>query len=355
MGRTADGSATRGWNGVRDDGGRRGRRSSVQAHDDARDDVSGGRADGRNVNGLERSISVVAGGALAAYALKRKDWTGLALGLLGGALVERGVSGHCAVYESLGVTTADRDGAVHAARGAEGAHDRPVQQHGRSATVDASKSQRVDRSVTIFGRSRSEIYAYWRQLENLPRIFQHLESVTEHDAKRSTWVAKAPAGRTVTWDAEIVTETRDERLSWKSLPGARVPNAGSVLFRDAPGGRGVEVHVELEYEPPAGKIGVAVARLFGEEPDIQVREDLRRYKALVETGELPVSENPGQGKRARKTEFNAQVSRGDTGADLGDLQRRAPEEAHEPQHVPQPADAERGINTTEPASWEART
>jgi uncharacterized membrane protein len=126
-----------------------------------------------------------------------------------------------------------------------------------------------------------------------------------------------------------------------------------VTFRDLPAGRGCEIKVVLDYEPPAGKLGVAVARLFGEEPSIQVREDLRRYKALVEAGELPVSENPGQGARARTAEFNAMVSRGNTGADLGGFQERASAEAHEPQHVPQPADAERGINTTEPATWEA--
>jgi hypothetical protein len=118
-----------------------------------------------------------------------------------------------------------------------------------------------------------------------------------------------------------------------------------VNFRAAPGGRGTEIKVSLEYEPPAGKLGAAVARLFGEEPSIQVREDLRRFKALQEAGEIPVSENPGQGKRARKT-FDASVNRGDTGGDVRGLQRRAAGDAHQPRHQPPPGDDARGRNST---------
>jgi uncharacterized membrane protein len=299
-----------------------------------------------NVNGVERALSVLGGGALALLATRRRDWTAIAYGLAGGALVERGVSGRCGVYGALGLTSAGdsdaREGRVPLER-----------QRGRAATVDASKSVKIERAMTIYGRTPDELFAYWRRLENLPRIFAHLESVTEYDAKRSRWVAKAPAGQTVTWDAEIVHEQAGEIIGWKSLPGARVPNAGSVHFRPAPGDRGTEIRVSLEYEPPAGKVGVAIARLFGEEPAIQVREDLRRYKALMEAGELPVSENPGQGRRARE-EFDARVSTGRTGADVRDVQRRATREAHEPQHVPPPGDAQRGANTTQSATAEAR-
>ncbi len=338
MVRMAEGSAEHGGNGARRAESRPARR--------------GEREESRtwtNVNTVERALSVAAGGALAAYALRRKDTTGLALGLLGGLLLERGVTGHCPAYDMLGVSSAGHGGGI-ARDGGAGV----VQQHGAAAALDAQKATKVERSVTIFGQPRAAIYGFWRQLENLPRIFKHLESVTVQDAQRSHWVAKAPAGRTVSWDAEIVNEIPDELLAWKSLPGASVPNAGSVHFSDAPGGRGVEVKVVLEYEPPAGRVGVTLARLLGEEPDLQVREDLRRYKALLETGELPVSEIPGQGKRARQADFNAQVSTGQTGAKLDDLQQRAPREAHEPKHTPTPADAERGINTTEPATWEAR-
>jgi uncharacterized membrane protein len=327
------------------DGGRRGRRARAHSDPQKEHGRHGATAhespgEGRNVNGVERVLSLAAGAWLASLALKRKDMTALALGVAGGALLERGVTGHCTVYGALGVTTA--------------AGERPTRQHGGAATVDAKRAQKIERAVTIFGRKADELYAFWRQLENLPRIFDHLESVTEHDGRRSRWVAKAPAGRTVQWEAEIVNEVPGEVIAWKSLAGSQIPNAGSVRFRELPGGRGTEIKVSLEYEPPAGRLGVAVARLFGEEPAIQVREDLRRYKQLVETGELPVSENPGQGARAKAAEFNAKVSRGATGADLGGFQERAPGEAHEPQHVPQPGDAERGINTTEPATWEAR-
>lgn len=350
MVRTADGTAAL----DREDAapsGRRGRRAQAHADPHKEHGRHGATAraeeqgEGRNVNGVERLLSVAAGGALAAYALTRDDkgWGALGLGLLGGALLERGVSGHCGVYGALGLTSAD-----------EGRRPQPTRQHGGAATVDAKKAVKIERAFTIYGRTPDELYAFWRRLENLPRIFQHLESVTEHDARRSRWVAKGPAGMTVDWEAEIVNEVAGEIIAWKSLAGSRVPNAGSVNFREAPGGRGTEIKVVLDYEPPAGKLGTLVARMFGEEPAIQVREDLRRYKQLVETGELPVSEIPGQGERARVAEFNARVSRGDTGADLGGFQERAPGEAHEPQHVPHPADAERGINTTEPATWEAR-
>lgn len=342
MVRMAEGSAGHARNGAERTEGRRARQAR---HAAARDEARAWT----NVDTVERALSVVAGGALAAYALRRKDVTGLALGLLSGVLVERGVTGHCPAYQALGVSSAGHGGGI--ARDEDAG---PVQQHGAAAALDAQKATKVDRSVTIYGHSRAEIYAFWRQLENLPRIFKHLESVEVRDAQRSHWVARAPAGRTVSWDAEIVNEIPDTLLAWKSLPGASVPNAGSVHFDDAPGGRGVEVKVVLEYEPPAGRVGVTLARLLGEEPDLQVREDLRRYKALLETGELPVSEIPGRGKRARTTDFNAQVSTGQTGANIGGLQERAARDAHEPQHVPTPGDAERGINTTEPATWEAR-
>ena len=296
----------------------------------------------RNVNGIERLVSVAAGGALAAYALRRKDWTALGLGLVGGALIERGVSGHCAVYDAAGLTSAPDDGGGRAPRRAEGGLTR---QHGGSATVDAKKAVKIERAFTVNGRSPQELYAYWRKLENLPRIFSHLESVTERDARRSHWVAKAPLGMHVAWDAETINEVPGEIIAWRSVAGSQIPNAGAVNFREAPGGRGTEIKVTLEYEPPAGKLGAAVARLFGEEPAIQVREDLRRFKALQEAGEIPVSENPGQGPRG-KTTFDARVNRGATGGDVRGLQREAAGGAHEPRHQPPPADDARGRNAT---------
>jgi hypothetical protein len=155
-------------------------------------------------------------------------------------LVERGVSEQHACYDALGVTTAGRSEEVTRLHRWRGATSTRARREGRARVHD-------------LWRTADELYAFWRKLENLPRIFQHLESVTEHDARRSHWVAKAPAGRTVDWEAEIVNEVPGEIIAWKSLPGSRIPNAGSVNFREAAGGRGTEIKVVLEYEPPAGQ------------------------------------------------------------------------------------------------------
>jgi|SRR6478735_7186036 len=143
----------------------------------------------------------------------------------------------------------------------------------------------VKRSVTI----RCEpavVYEFWRNLSNLPRFMSHLESVREQDGK-SSWRAKGPAGMTIAWDAEIVLDRQDECIGWRSLEGSTsVPNRGVVRFNRAPGGRGTEVQVELKYEPPAGALGAAFAKLFGEEPSQQINGDLRRLKQVLETGEV---------------------------------------------------------------------
>jgi uncharacterized membrane protein len=218
-----------------------------------------------------------------------------------------------------------------------------VQQHGPAAVLDASLGRKIERAVTVYGRSRDELYAFWRDFTNLPRIMEHLESVEVLDDRRSRWTVKGPAGRSVHWDAVIHNEIPGELIAWKSAEDADVPNAGSVHFTDAPGGRGTEVRVVIEYDPPAGKLGVAVARLFGEEPGVQVREDLRRFKQLVETGEMPVSEVPGQGAPAKGRDFNARASNDD---EVRAVSPR-PSPPHDPRHVPQPADEMRGVNTTE--------
>ena len=233
-----------------------------------------GTRGGENVGRAERALSVGGGAALLLAATRRRDASGALLAVAGAALAWRGATGRCPVYHALGVSTRD-DG-----------HPHLEQQHGEAAVLDASRAIRVERAVTI-DRPREELYAYWRQLDNLPRIMQHLESVTVLDEKRSRWKAKAPAGQTVEWDAVINHEEQNARIGWKSEGNATVPNAGSVRFSDAPGGRGTEVHVTLEYDPPAGRLGQLVAKLFGKEPDVQVREDLRRFKQVMETGETP--------------------------------------------------------------------
>ena len=148
---------------------------------------------------------------------------------------------------------------------------------------------RTKRSVTV-GRPVEECYAFWRNFENLPQFMRHLESVTVTGPRTSHWRAKAPAGKSVEWDAEVVEERENELIAWRSLPGADVYNAGTVRFMPAPGGRGTEVRVELEYKPPLGKLGSKVAMLWREEPGQQVQDDLRHFKQVMEIGEIVLSD-----------------------------------------------------------------
>jgi uncharacterized membrane protein len=142
----------------------------------------------------------------------------------------------------------------------------------------------------VINKTPEEVYGFWRNFENLPTFMRHLESVRETGAGRSHWVAKAPAGSAVEWDAIITEDRPGELIAWRSLEGADVYNAGSVSFEPAAGGRGTIVKVQIDYDPPAGVVGVAVAWLFGEEPSQQVQSDLRRFKQVLETGEVVVSD-----------------------------------------------------------------
>jgi uncharacterized membrane protein len=218
--------------------------------------------DGINVGKTERLVSGIAGAAVIALALRRKRLRGL-LFPLGGSLLSRAVTGRCPVNRALGRNTAKGERASPVARG---------------------QGIKVDRTITV-NRPREEVYHFWRQLENLPRFMDHLESVTVLDEDRSHWVAKAPAGTKVEWDASIQDEIEYELIAWRSLPGSDIDNAGSVHF--IPAGDGTEVRVVLRYDPPAGKVGAAVAKLLGEEPELQIEEDLRRLKQVVEAVEAP--------------------------------------------------------------------
>lgn len=142
----------------------------------------------------------------------------------------------------------------------------------------------VRRTITI-DRPRMEVYSYWRELKNLPNFMEHLVSVRGNEDGITHWVAKAPLGQTVEWTAELVLDRPGEVISWRSVAHADVTNAGEVQFRDAAGGTATEVEVHLSYDPPAGKVGTIVAKLFGEEPDGQIRDDLERFKRLMETGD----------------------------------------------------------------------
>ena len=145
----------------------------------------------------------------------------------------------------------------------------------------------VTRAVTIY-RSPSEVYEFWHQFENFPRFMYHLESVQDLGDGRSHWIARAPAGRTVEWDAEIVEDIPNQLIAWRSVgDDDDINNAGTVRFKPAPGSRGTEVHVQLDYEPPGGKLGSTIAKLLGgEEPNQQLFDDLRRLKQVLEVGEV---------------------------------------------------------------------
>jgi len=154
---------------------------------------------------------------------------------------------------------------------------------------------RVAQSVTI-NRSPEEIYRFWRDLQNLPRFMKHLESVRWIEGGRSRWAAKAPAGTTVEWDAEITEDRPNELIAWRSLEGSDVDNVGSVRFQRAPGGRGSIVKVEMRYRPPAGVVGATVAKLLGKDPGGQIKDDLRRFKQIIEVGEIITTEGQPAGR-----------------------------------------------------------
>jgi uncharacterized membrane protein len=143
----------------------------------------------------------------------------------------------------------------------------------------------VKKSITV-NRSAEEVYGFWRDFQNLPRFMSHLEEVQVTGDRRSHWKAKAPAGKTVEWDAEITDDQPNRLIAWRSVGKADVDNSGSVRFVPAPGERGTEIHVEMHYNPPAGRLGAVVAKLFGEGPDWQVADDLRAFKQVMEVGEV---------------------------------------------------------------------
>jgi uncharacterized membrane protein len=237
----------------------------------------------RNVGEIERWASAIGGGALAVYGVTRllssRSLGGAVLALVGGALVYRGTTGHCNMYQALGINTAGTG------------TDNPV------VSVSADRGIKVEQSITI-NKSPEEVYRFWRRFENLPRFMKHLESVTTTGEGRSHWVARAPAGTTVQWDAEIYNEKEGELIAWRSLDGADVDNAGSVRFEPAEGGQGTTVRVTLRYDPPGGALGATFARLFGENPEQQIEEDLRRFKQVMETGEVTTTEGQSSGRAA---------------------------------------------------------
>jgi uncharacterized membrane protein len=228
-----------------------------------------------NVGDFERGASITIGTALLALALsRRRAPAALTLALLGGYLSWRGARGHCALYELIDTGTA---GDEEDERLAAGGHD------------DVS----TEAAITI-GRPPEEVYAFFRRLENAPRFMAFIEGVQVLEERRSRWMARTPAGQILTWEAEILEDRPGALIAWRSEPGAPVHHAGAVRFQPAPGGRGTEVRLDLEYDPPGAPLGRAVARLFGSAAEYLVEEDLRRLKQILEAGEIATTRGQPQ-------------------------------------------------------------
>lgn len=216
--------------------------------------------------------ATVAGATIVGYGVRKKSPAIVALGLAGGALLYR---------SALRKLAANTIGSSRTSTG-----------------DDVARDYHVEKSIVI-NQTPESLYKFWRDLENLPRFIENLESVNPLDERRSHWVVKAPGNTRVEWDAEIFNEKENELIAWRSLPGrAEVTNAGSVHFENAPDGRGTKLSVTLNYNPPGGKAGVLLAKLFGDEPGQLVELNLRRLKRLVETGEIPTIEGQPSGRAA---------------------------------------------------------
>jgi uncharacterized membrane protein len=212
------------------------------------------------VGELERWGSLIGGGALVLMGLKERSLRGAITALVGGSLAYHGAKGEKSLQETVG------------------------------EAVGTEKRIRVEKTVTISNKSQEELYRFWRNLENLPTFMKHLKSVKEIDSTRSHWVANAPLGSEVEWYADIVSDQENQLIAWASVEGADIDNSGFVRFQKAPQGRGTEVKVVLEYNPPAGGVGAAIAKLFGESPEQQIGDELRRFKMLMEAGEIATTE-----------------------------------------------------------------
>jgi len=231
---------------------------------------------GRNVGEVERWASALGGAVLAAYGIRQRSAAGAMIAASGGILIARGATGYCPMYAAAGVNSASTNTRI---------------------ALAGSRGVLVEHAATI-NRSADELYRFWRNFENLPRFMRHLVSVEQLDERRSHWVAQAPGGRTVEWDAEIINEIPNELIGWRTLDHADVISAGSVRFASAGAERGTEVHVRLQYEPPGGKVGAVVAWMLGQDPNHTIQEDLRRFKQLLETGEVPTTAGQSRGKQS---------------------------------------------------------
>jgi len=233
-------------------------------------------------------MSMVAAGVLAAYAFKRRQTPGGAAAVASAALLYRGTTGHCPMYQGLGVNS----------RGGHGTGEFADRESDTRQQLGGRRGIHVQESVTI-NRPIAEVFRFWRDFENLPQFMNHLSSVAVREEGISHWVAKGPAGAKVAWDARVINEIDNQLIAWQSLRGSTISTAGSVNFDETEHGTKVSVH--LQYNPPGGKLGAAVARMFGEEPNQTIREDLRRLRQLLETGEVPTTKGQPSGRRGGRS------------------------------------------------------
>jgi uncharacterized membrane protein len=204
----------------------------------------------------ERWASLAMATAIIAYGIRRRSVYGFCLAAAAAPLAYRGIAGR---WPRFGNGWNDEDT--------------------RAALLGAG-SIHVRDSIRV-ARPVDQVFALWRQVENLPRFMTHLESITDLGGGRSHWVAKGPAGSRVEWDAEIVSEIDNTVIGWRSLPGSDIVAAGSVNFSPVSAGE-CEVSVHLLYEPPAGRLGATAATILGREPSQTIREDLRHVKRVLE-------------------------------------------------------------------------
>jgi len=207
-----------------------------------------------------RWASLIGGGALVLLGLRQRSLRGALMAVAGGGLAYKAATSQGGVQEALGMNQAIK----------------------------------VEKTVTI-NQPVEELYRFWHDFENLPTFMRHLKSVKVMSDKRSHWVANAPLGASVEWDADIIEDRENEFISWASVEGADVDNSGFVRFKPAPADRGTEVKVVIEYNPPGGAIGAAIAKLFGEEPEQQIGDELSRFKMLMEAGEIATNEGQPRG------------------------------------------------------------
>lgn len=212
---------------------------------------------------LEQWASIVGGGALVLGGLQQRSLRGMLMAIAGGGLVYQGAQ-----------------------------KKSTLKQVGEAVGLD--QAIRAEKTVTI-NRPASELYGVWRQFENLPRFMRHIESVQVQDDRHSHWVVKAPLDQRIEWDAVIVDDQPDRLIAWASVEGADIEHSGFVRFQPATGERGTEVKVVMEYQPPGGVMTAAIAKLFGEEPEQQIGDDLSRFKQLMETGEISTTDGQSRG------------------------------------------------------------